>query len=390
MHENPAEYPVIVAGGGPVGLFLGCCLQNIGIGCRILEKRQAPITHSRSLGIHPVSLQLFERLDLAQKFVESGIKIYRGQAFANRRQLGSVNFAEAFPPFNFILSLPQFKTEQLLEKFLFNLNPNSLIRGAEITDILPQPHANHYHVVYHKGGRSHHLKGRFLVGCDGKNSFIRQKAGITFSGRRYPDTYLMGDFSDNTSFGNDAAVFLHSEGLIESFPLGDNFRRWVIKTDHYISNPSRRQIEELLKKRLGTNLRNEQNTMISSFGVQRLLAESFYTHNIALAGDAAHVVSPIGGQGMNLGWLDSWDLAMAFQQIFHHGADSQKELHKYSRQGRRRAQKALRRAELNMRLGRKHRFHWLKNIIVWGMLNSPLNHVMRNLFTMQKLKKWPF
>lgn len=368
-----------------MGLFLGCCLQQAGISFLILEKRKEPVSHSRSFGIHPVSLELLDRLDLAGSFIEQGIKITKGLAISNMKLLGSISFEHCPKPYNYILSLPQSKTEQILEEYLNRLNPDALLRGAEVVNF--EEHDNSIEIQYKHAKKKYTVTGLYLVGADGKDSFIRKKAGIPFEGFSYPDTYIMGDFSDTTGFGSDAVIFLASGGLVESFPLPDHMRRWVIKTEEHIPEADRSDIEKRIVRRTGYDISGAFNTMLSSFGVQKLAAKSFVKGRIILAGDAAHIVSPIGGQGMNLGWLDAWDLLHLLKQVTVEGVAGKPELlNQYSAKRRKIARKAMRRAELNMRLGRKTSLPSLRNLIVWMMLNTPLNKLMVRLFTMRGLE----
>ncbi|MGK7369001.1 MAG: FAD-dependent monooxygenase, partial [Candidatus Halalkalibacterium sp. M3_1C_030] len=222
IEELKSYYPVVIAGGGPVGLYLGCCLHQRDIPFVILEKRRERIKHSRSLGVHPVSLELFDDLSIANRFVKKGIKIKQGHAFSDKGKIGSISFESCPDPFNFILSLPQHITEEILEEHLQSLNPNALIRGAEVEQIDEQD--DQVVIEIAKENQNHILECACLVGCDGKESLVREQADISFEGSSYPDTYIMGDFDDNTRFGSDAAIFLSKNGLIESFPL-ENKRR---------------------------------------------------------------------------------------------------------------------------------------------------------------------
>ncbi len=388
MHSSQSAYQVAIVGGGAVGLFLGICLQQIGISCIILEKRKTIREGSRSLGIHPVSLELFEKLGIADVFVESGIQIKKGHAFANTRRLGTLSFADCPPPFNFILALPQENTEALLEEQLYDLNPDVLVRGAEVTKI--EQHDNQAVVSYQKGNEHNQISADFIIGCDGKNSFVRQQANISFEGKSYPDTYIMGDFSDNTDFGSDAAIFLCDEGLIESFPLLNNKRRWVVKTEHYIPSVDRGHIEERVHHRIDHDLAGTENIMLSSFGVQKLMAQPMVKNRIILAGDAAHVVSPIGGQGMNLGWLGAWDLAQCLEKIIHREQATNHILKQFKKRRVKAAHNAMRRAEMNMRLGRRARFPAIRNAVVSLMLKKPISQLMARIFTMRGTAHWIF
>jgi len=195
----------------------------------------------------------------------------------------------------------------------------------------------------------------------------------------------MGDYSDNTDFGTRAAVYLHRAGLIESFPLPSSMRRWVVKTDRYIEHPDRELLDQLVFDRIGHTLGEEANVMLSSFGVQHHLAESFYSNRIALAGDSAHIVSPIGGQGMNLGWLTAYQLAEALEKCLVQPGKSEQHLQGFSRQSRKIAKTVARRAEVNMWLGRRRRFPIFRNSIANLIVNTPLQNKMAKLFTMRGL-----
>lgn len=383
MPEAITDTDIIIAGGGPVGLYLaGVLLQN-GISVNILEQKTKIDRHSKSLGIHPVAMELFEQAGIAAPFLKKGLKIERGIAFVNDRKAGTLSFLNCPKPFNFILALPQYQTEEILEEWVYQLNPDCLIRGAEVSRI--HQTENTVVVTCQKENSDYELKSSFLAGCDGKNSTVRKLMGTGITRKKYPDTYIMGDFSDNTDFGRDAAVYLHQAGLVESFPLPGFMRRWVAKTDHFVNNPGRELLERLVQERTGHELNRQTNPMISSFGVQHAVAERFHSGRILLAGDAAHVVSPIGGQGMNLGWLNAHRLASVLQTVLNNPQKIDHLFNDYSSVGQRIARKAGRRAALNMKLGRKTRFPLTKKLAAQLIVNTPLSKRAARVFTMRGL-----
>jgi len=385
MTKTDHNIPVVIIGGGPVGLFLAISLLNKGIDCKVIEKRSGPVPDSRSLGIHPVSLELFDELGITEPFLKSVLKIKKGLALTENKMLGEISFEHCPKPHNYILACPQFITEKILRDELKKLDETALITEAEF---LGYQEADNSIVVKYSNqeNQTYQISASWLIGCDGKNSPVRKQASIHYSGKRYDDTYIMGDFEDTTEFRNDAAVFLPKGGLIECFPLPDGMRRWVVKTDSYIPEPNQDKLAGLVNKRIGYDLSSVKSTMLSSFGVQHFMAETFARGRVVLAGDAAHVVSPIGGQGMNLGWLDCRYIADLFSD-----SGTGKDLHDlspYSQKQRKVAQQIARRAEINMALGRKQYFPAIRNLFIRGILGSSLRNKVAELFTMRGLGRW--
>ncbi|MEO1021011.1 MAG: FAD-dependent monooxygenase [Bacteroidota bacterium] len=377
---------VVIVGGGPVGLFLAICLRKKGISCKVLEKNTEGRGGSRSVGIHPVSLQLFEKAGIVQPFLEEGIQVHNGHAFLNAKRAGTISFKLLPPPFPFILVCPQYLTEAILEEELSRLGSDILIRDAEFMEFEETAHG--VETRYRLGDESNTITSRYLAGCDGKQSQVRTQAGIDFSGGSYPDTYIMADYEDNTEFGSNAAVYLADEGLVECFPLPAGKRRWVVKTEGYEKEPHQEFFSTLINHRIGHDLHTLTPTMLSSFGVQHFIAERFTKDRIVVAGDAAHIVSPVGGQGMNLGWMDGWALSNSFEHIILQGASSEDVFKAYDRTQRTIVKNATRRAHWNMTLGRKWKYPKAKKWILKSMLSPLLRSVSAQSFTMHKLDKW--
>lgn len=384
---SSSELDIVIVGGGPVGLYLAGRLLQSGFHCKVLEKRAGIDHHSKSLGIHPVSLDIFDKAGITKSFLEHGLKIKSGVAFWNREKIGEVSFEYCPPPHNYILAIPQWKTEETLEEWLRSLDENCLIREADVKQV--NQDRTRVEIDYLKNGVTNKITASYVIGCDGIQSNTRKSAQIPFEGSSYPDTYIMGDFDDNTDFGEKAAVYLHKDGLVESFPLPNGHRRWVVKTDRYVEASIPDLITELVFKRTGFHLSETDHYMLSSFGVKHLLAKSFHKNRILLAGDAAHIVSPIGGQGMNLGWLDAEECLKTLTKLKKQPAKKEFFLNQYTDTQRKIAQQVARRAEMNMHLGRAETKNLFYKTGINMIINSPFNLLLANLFTMRGLGRWP-
>ena len=321
-----------IVGAGPVGLTLAGLLVQRGVTVAVLERRRERSPHSRAIGIHPPAQDVLRALGLGEALATEAVAIGGGQVFYGKRRLGRLALPEA------PLALPQARTEALLEAHLETLAPGAVRRGLSLESLTQSP--DHIELQTSSGTT---LTATLLVGCDGTNSSVRKLSGMGRTGRFYPDRYLMGDFADDTEFGSDAALFFSREGIVESFPLPNQQRRWVARLNERAQDS--KDLAALVLARTGRRLPTDTCTWLSPFGIEGFVAETFLKGRIALAGDAAHVVSPIGGQGMNLGILGAAALAQAWDGM-PESLESALAAH------HRKAQRVARRAAFNTHMGR--------------------------------------
>ena len=410
--ERVAEASVVdvaVVGGGPVGLYLGARLAGAGVEVAVLEAREAPSSHSRAIGVHPPGLAALARVGAAEPLVRRGVRVVRGHAFGGdgttgARPLGTLDLGRLLPPpYPFVLTVPQTVTEEVLAERLEASAPGALRRGVRVTGVSEGADEVTVHARVRPGraadyapagqdgpaagtrgtAASADVRARICVACDGSGGLGARMAGVGMRGGRYGDTYLMADARDPTPLGSEAAIHLPPGGVVESFPLPSGMRRWVVKTERLLPGAGPEAFVALVRERIGPRFAPRDAGPPSAFGVGWRLADSLARGRVWLAGDAAHVISPIGGQGMNLGWLGAAEAADAIRSHLRGEASLREAAEAYDAAQRPRARSAAARAAWNMRAGRTTRLAGPRDLTVRALLSFPLSAWAARLFTMQ-------
>lgn len=335
--EGANDYDVIIVGGGPVGLLLGCLLKQQGLRFLVLEKRVTALAYSAAIGITPPSLQILGKLRLAAEFVAAGVQVRDCMVHGQSGRLGCVSFREIPDVHRFILALPQAQTVAILQR---HLGQEHVEMGCEVSEVRQLRDACHVQA----GGRT--LTARYVVGCDGSRSRVREIMGLRAPGHVYGCHFAMGDFVDRTGFGDEAHLFFTETGAVESFPLPGGQRRWIVQTETHVEAPPAGMISGLIRQRTGLDVPATDQMSSSAFTPRRYDCERYHEGRVILCGDAAHGMSPIGGQGMNTGFADAEFLAAVLGRD-----DALALLPAYERCRRRAARTATARAAWGMWLG---------------------------------------
>lgn len=374
MHE------VIVVGGGPVGLLAACLLGEAGVPALLLEKEHTRERTSRAIGITPPTLEILSGIRLDREFIAAGVKVGRAVVHGSRRTLGTLDLSRIVGDYPFILSLPQWKTEALLTR---RLNACGSVRrrsGHEVVSLVQDGEGVLVGVMTPEGRRE--FRSRYLFLCGGDNDQLRTLAGLACRPRRLLPTFLMADFPDRSGLGTAAHLFFTAAGAVESFPLPDGLRRWIVQTPQYSGGAGAELVATLVRERTGIVLEPETAVWKSAFGIKSGVG-TFHKGRILALGDAAHVMPPIGGQGMNTGFADAAFAVRALLAL-RAGADRDIIFCRYGRLRERAARSADGRARLSLRIGamRGRVASRLRNALIMLFLHSPLARLLPRRFGM--------
>jgi 3-(3-hydroxy-phenyl)propionate hydroxylase len=308
-----SEHAVVIAGGGPTGLMLAAELALAGVDVAIVERRTTQeLTGSRAGGLHARTIEVLDQRGVADRFVSQG-QTHPVVSFSHIR-LGTADMASRH---SYVLALPQNRVEEILAEWVAELRV-PIYRGREVTGFAADDSGVEIRVA---GGAS--LRAAYLVGCDGGRSVVRKAAGIDFPGWDPSINSLVAEveFAEEPESGvrhNDYGT--QAIGRMED---GQRFR--IVVSERYDGQGDRPTLGDLsraLAAVWGTDYGVHSPTWISRFTDMTRQAVSYRKERVLVAGDAAHVHYPIGGQGLNIGVQDAVNLGWKLAQVAHGTADA--------------------------------------------------------------------
>ncbi|AOP48157.1 rifampin monooxygenase [Streptomyces lydicus] len=298
---------VIVAGGGPTGLMLACELRLHGVRVLVLEKETAPTVQARARGLHVRSIEVMDQRGLADRFLALGEQFRVGGFFAG---LGKT-WPELDTTHSYVLAIPQTVTERLLTEHATELGVE-IRRGCEVVGLSQDEDGV---TVTTGGAEGTRLRSRYLVGCDGGRSTVRKLLGVGFPGEPSTVETLLGQMELTASPEELASVMAEVRKTQHRFgaaPEGDGLYRVIVPAEGVAEDrtaaPTLEEFKQQLRAYGGTDFGVHSPRWLSRFGNATRLAERYRVGRVLLAGDAAHIHPPTGGQGLNLGVQDAFNL----------------------------------------------------------------------------------
>ncbi|EST18462.1 FAD-dependent monooxygenase [Streptomyces roseochromogenus] len=316
------DVDVLVIGAGPTGLTAACEALRHGLSVRIVDRKPGRSTFSKALVVHARTLEIFETMGVAEQILTEGARFTALNVYTRRRRPVRVDLLglpwgdTAYP---FWLSIPQYATERVLESHL-NQRGGRIEWGVELDEI----HSNGNHVtvtLQHGTWRREVTRARWLIGCDGGRSRVRAAAGLRLERSDAGANFVLADVKTTADLVEDEGhVFLAPEGMLLIVPMPEP-RRWRIiahapQAGQDTSLPvGKAFLDDLIRRRSGITFGSHDVTWTSQFQLSHGLADHYRRGRVFLAGDAAHIHSPVGGQGLNTGVQDAhnllWKLAAA-------------------------------------------------------------------------------
>ncbi|WP_296105104.1 NAD(P)/FAD-dependent oxidoreductase [uncultured Agrobacterium sp.] len=301
--------PTLIVGAGPTGLSLAIALRQRGARVIIIDRQKQGANTSRAAVIHAQTLEVLERLGVTAKLLKEGIIVPRFRVRDRDRLLLDIDFGALPGRHPFTLMLPQDKTEAILRSRLQHLGVE-VQWATELDTVVQQGDQLVAHLKSPTGNID--MPVSWIVGCDGLNSKVREAADIAFAGGTYAEDFVLADVEMSWPLArSEVDLFFAPQGLMVVAPLPHDRYRIVATASKPPQQPDMSFIQRLLDERAPPSEPGRINNVIwsSRFHVHHRLASSVVSGNFILCGDAAHVHSPAGGQGMNTGIQDAVSLA---------------------------------------------------------------------------------
>ncbi len=317
MSTDRQSSTVFIVGAGPTGLALAHELLRRGVQIRLIDKAPSASQNTKALGVWPRTLELFARTGtgIADEMLARGVKTPSFHVWSDGKLLVHLDFARRLTgsSYPFALMIPQAETEALLTQHVLSLG-GTIERGTELLSLI-QYEAGVEAVLRHADGQEEQTRADWLIGCDGAHSMVRHLVGAPFVGKTFEQSFVAGNVRMQWNYPpNEAHAFLHHGNTIAFFPMPDPFHYRVVITYQPGEAPQGEVTLEEVQHAVSAfgcpaGARASDPRWLDRFLVDQRRVERYVSGRVLLAGDAAHLHTFVGAQGMNTGIQDAFNLA---------------------------------------------------------------------------------
>lgn len=307
----------LIVGAGPVGLTLANLLSQYGVSCRIIDRGPGPVLQTKAAGLWARTLEMLHHMDLDQQFLEVAHRSYSAHLYQGGSERLHLDLAKLPSSYNFITLIPQHVTEGILEHHLRQRHGVVVERGVSLVSL-----REHRATIAQGDGTPKSEEYRFIFGTDGAHSRVRKECGVSFAGTQLEGFWNVGDVHARSEMlpRNEVSIFLSEEGPIAFFALGHDRYRVVARCDQHLDPVPLEFFQEAVNTRMPFPVRLSDGHCMTGFSIHERQAERYRHGCTFLLGDAAHIHSPAGGQGLNTGMQDAFNLAWKVAQVIHWGS----------------------------------------------------------------------
>jgi 2-polyprenyl-6-methoxyphenol hydroxylase-like FAD-dependent oxidoreductase len=307
MAEKEIDTDVLIAGAGPVGLFLANECARRGLRCRLIEKCAGQSEYSKALAVFPRTLEIFDMAGIAAPFLEAANRVTSVAFVARRKPISHVTFEPEGTLYPFVAMVPQDVTEKILVDELCQKGgtveyETALVSAVEMDGRII--------ATLDRKGEQFQTTAQFLVGCDGAHSVVRHLLNLPFEGAQYQASFMLADVETNDVLpGQEMHLCTSESGPLAIFPMSKTRRRIVATLERPEDDaPSLEFVRTVIAQRAPEGFEARSLHRSSYFRIHHRQVSRMNVGRIFIAGDAAHIHSPFGGQGMNTGLQDAWNL----------------------------------------------------------------------------------